>query len=195
MSLADQIHRLTNEHMTMTDGRTAKVPSLLDQLDSATVDKTGRPGGGGGSALPISDAAYSLRQDIDWAARNEQYQRTGSDIGTLAAIIRSWVSESNPEMVAYLEHVTLDWIDQIAAIINPSKPPWRPAVPCPACGIIYDREGNGPGLRVHCWGEDEGMLAPGEWTAECVHCQASWTAENMPWLARVLDLASQTTTV
>ena len=195
MSLQDHIHRLTSEHMTMTEGRAMTVPSLLEQLDAALTDKTGRTGGGGGKALLISDAAYSLRQDIDWAARNEQYQRTGSDVGTLVAIIQSWASESDAEMVNYLEHVTLDWIDQIGAIINPTKPPWRPAVPCPACGIIYDRDGNGPGMRIHCWRVDETMLPPGEWTAECVHCGAGWTAEKMSWLARVLDVASQTTSV
>lgn len=190
MTLADQIHRLTSEHMTMTDGHATKVPSLLDQLDAAMIDKTGRAGGGGSRALPISDAAYSLRQDIDFAARDEQYQRTGTDTGTLVAIIQSWAIEQDAEMVAYLEHVTMDWCDQIKEIVSPSKPPWRPAVPCPACGIIYDREGNGPGMRVHCWGEDEAMLPPGDWTAECIHCKAAWTSENMPWLARVLEVAS-----
>lgn len=190
MTLPDNIFRLTAEHLTMADGKPESVPSLLDQLDVATTDKNGRTGGGGGKSLPISDAAYSLRQDIDWAARDEQYQRTGSDVGTLVAIIQSWASEQNPEMINYLEHVTLDWVDQIGAILNPVKPPWRPAVPCPACGIIYDREGNGPGMRVHCWGEDEAMLPPGQWTAECIHCDSAWTSENMPWLARVLDVAS-----
>lgn len=189
MTLPDNLHRLTAEHMTMNDGgRAVKVPSLLDQLDASTTDKTG--GGGSGTGLPISAAAISLRQDIDFAARDEQYQRTGSDIGTLVGILQSWASEQDPEMIAYLEHVTLDWCDRIGAIISPVKPPWRPAVPCPACGIIYDRDGNGPGMRVHCWGEDEAMLPPGEWSAECIHCKAAWTAENMPWLARVLDVAS-----
>ena len=187
MSLAGNIQALTSEHLTMVDGKPETVPALLDQLDAALTDKNGRTGGGGGKALPISDAAYSLWQDINFAARNEQYQRTGTDVGTLAGIIQSWGNEGNPEMVAYLEHVTQDWVDQIKAIINPTKPPWRPAVPCPACGVIYDKDGNGPGMRVHCWGEDETMLPPGQWTAECIHCQAAWTSDNMPWLARVLD--------
>lgn len=187
MSLAGNIQALTSEHLTMVDGKPETVPALLDQLDAALTDKNGRTGGGGGKALPISDAAYSLWQDINFAARDEQYRRTGTDVGTLAGIIQSWAAEDNPEMSAYLEHVTLDWCDQIKAIINPTKPPWRPAVPCPACGTIYDKAGNGPGMRVHCWGEDETMLPPGQWTAECIHCQASWTSDTMPWLARVLD--------
>jgi hypothetical protein len=190
VTLSDNIFRLTSQHLIITDGQATKVRSLLGQLDAAMTDKTGRTGGGGSRALLISDAAYSLRQDIDWAARNEQYQRTGTDIGSLGAIIQSWNNEQDAEMIAYLEHVTLDWCDQIKAIVNPSKPPWRPAVPCPACGIIYDREGNGPGMRVHCWGEDEAMLPPGDWTAECIHCKAAWTSEKMSWLARVLEVAS-----
>lgn len=187
MSLAGNIQALTSEHLTMVDGKPEAVPALLDQLDAALTDKNGRTGGGGGKALPISDAAYSLWQDINFAARNEQYQRTGTDVGTLAGIIQSWAAETSAEMVTYLEHVTQDWCDQIKAIINPTKPPWRPAVPCPACGVIYDKDGNGPGMRVYCWGEDEAMLPPGQWTAECIHCQSAWTSDNMPWLARVLD--------
>lgn len=190
MSLAGNIQALISEHMTMIDGRPEKVPALLDQLDAALTNKNGRTSGAaGGKALPISDAAYSLWQDINWAARNEHYQRTGTDVGPLAGIIQSWAAEDNPEMIAYLEGLTQGWCDQIKAIINPTKPPWRPAVPCPSCGAIYDREGNGPGMRVHCWAEDETMLPPGQWTAECIHCKAAWTSDNMPWLARVLDVA------
>lgn len=189
MSLRDQVHRLTSEHLTMTNGRTTKVPSLLDQLDAAITAQTRAGSSSAGRGLPIGAGAISLLEDIEFAARNEQYQRTGSDIGTLVAIIQSWADEQNAEMVTYLEHVTLDWCDQIREIITPTKPPWRPAVPCPACGIIYDRDGNGPGMRIHCWAEDEAILPPGEWTAECIHCKAAWASENMPWLARVLDVA------
>lgn len=190
MSLQESIHRLTREHLTMAAGAVATVPSLLDQLDAAATSKQSRPTGSGSAALPISTAAISLRQDIDFAARDEQYQRTGTDVGKLEVIIQSWAAEQDSEMVNYLEHVVLDWCDQIEALINPTKPPFRPAVPCPACGVIYDRDGNGPGLRVHCWTEDGEMLPPGEWSAECIHCEAGWTPENMPWLARVLEVAS-----
>lgn len=195
MSLAGNIHALTSEHLTMADGKPEKVPGLLDQLDMAITAETRAGSPGGGKGLPIGSGAYALQQDIDFEIRNEQYQRTGSDVGTLVAILQSWAGEQEPEMVAYLEHVTLDWCDQIRAIINPAKPPLRPAVPCPSCGTIYDREGNGPGMRIHCWAEDESLLPPGEWTAECIHCKAAWTSENMPWLARVLHVASETTTV
>lgn len=191
MSLAGNIHQLTEQYLTMSNGKAAKMPSLLDQLDAAMTDKNGRAGaGGGGTALPISDAAYSLRQDIEWQARNEQYQRTGSDVGTLVDILKSWTREQDEQMAYYLEHVTLDWCDQITTMINPVKPPWRPAIPCPSCGVLYDRNGNGPGLRVHCWGEDEAILHPGEWTAECIHCEAKWEGENIPWLSQAIGVAS-----
>jgi len=190
MSLTGNIQALTMEHLTLVDGRPGKVPALLDQLDTAIAEgRTGKSGSSGGKALLISDTAHSLQQDIDWAARNEQYQRAGTDVGELKAIIKSWATEDDAEMVNYLEHVTLDWCDQIREIINPTKPPFRPAVPCPACGVIYDKQGNGPGLRIHCWDANEELLPPGKWTAECIHCMASWTADNMPWLARVLELA------
>lgn len=190
MSLADNIHRLTREHLTQMNGGLVSMPSLLVQLDAAVTAET-RAGshGGGGKGLPIGSGALSLLQDITRAARDEQQQRTGTGIGQVGVIIQSWVDERDTEMIAYLEHVTLDWIDQIRAIINPTKPPWRPAVPCPSCGVIYDRNGNGPGMRVHCWAEDEGLRPPGEWTAECIHCGAGWTAENISWLSRVLEVA------
>jgi hypothetical protein len=105
------------------------------------------------------------------------------------SIIQSWATEQDAAMAGYLEHITMEWCDQIRSIITPSKPPWRPAVPCPACGTIYDKQGNGPGMRVHCWAEDEAMLPPGQWSAECIHCGAAWTSENMPWLARMLEVA------
>lgn len=195
MSLQGNIQALTTEHLTMVDGKPDRVPALLDQLDAALTNKNGRTSGTGGTALPISDAAYALWQDINFAARNEQYQRTGTDVGRLNDIIQSWANEQAPDMVAYLEHLTLDWCDQIKTIINPTKPPWRPAVPCPACGLIYNKEGAGPGMRLHCWADDETMLPPGQWTAECIHCGASWTSDNMPWLARVLHVATQVTTM
>ena len=187
MSLAENIHALTSEHLTMIDGKPEKVPALLDQLDAAITAETRAGSPSGGKGLPIGTGAISLLQDITTAARDEQYQRTGSDIGTLPGILASWATEQDPAMVGYLEHLTLDWCDQIKAIINPAKPPWRPAVPCPACGTIYDKDGNGPGMRVHCWDQNEGLLPPGQWTAECIHCKAAWTSDNMPWLARVLD--------
>ena len=189
MSLRDQIHVLTSEHLTLQDGRPEKVPSLLDQLDAAISAETRSGSPGGGKGLPIGTGAISLRQDIDWAARNEQYQRTGTDIGTLVAIIQSWATEQDAAMAGYLEHITMEWCDQIRSIITPSKPPWRPAVPCPACGTIYDKQGNGPGMRVHCWAEDEAILPPGQWSAECIHCGAAWASENMAWLARMLEVA------
>lgn len=189
MTLQDNIHVLTRAHLTITDNGLVSNAGLLAQLDAAITAATRAGSPGGGKGLPIGTGALSLLQDITKAARDEQYQRTGSGMGNLGAIIQSWLEEANPEMITYLEHVTLDWCDRIRNIITPSKPPWRPAVPCPACGVIYDREGNGPGMRVHCWGDDEEILPPGRWTAECIHCGASWTSENMPWLARVLDVA------
>lgn len=190
MSLAGNIHQLTENYLTMASGKAVKMPSLLEQLDIAMTDKNGRTGGGGGVALPISDAAVSLRQDIEWQVRNEQYQRTGSDVGAIVDILKSWVHEADEQMAYYLEHITLDWCDQITAMVNPVKPPWRPAIPCPACGVLYDRNGNGPGMRVHCWGDDEDLLHPGEWTAECIHCGAKWEGENMPWLSHAIGVAS-----
>ena len=191
MSLTANIHTLTRPHLTLDpNGKPHQTPAMLDELKAAATETRAGAPGNGGRSTPISTDAIALMQDIEFQARDEQYQRTGTDVGTLVGIIQSWATEEDAEMIAYLEHVTLDWLDQITALISPVKPPWRPAVPCPACGVIYDQEGNGPGMRVHCWDDEGAIKAPGDWTAECIHCAAAWTPENMAWLARVLEVAS-----
>ena len=162
MTLQDNIHVLTREHLTMTDAGLVARPSMLDQLDAAVTAETraGSPGGGG-KGLPIGSGALSLLQDITREARIEHKHRTGTDIGKLPDIIQTWMHEPEPAMIEYLDNMTGKWLTLIREIITPTKPPWRPAVPCPSCGLIYDRDGNGPGMRVHCWAEDEGLRPPG----------------------------------
>lgn len=189
-NLTQHIHTLTRSHLSLgPDNKHHARPALLTQLEDAATEKRAGATGGGGTALPISTDAIALMQDIDWDARNEQYQRLATDKGTLTDIIQSWATEEAPDMVAYLEHVTLDWIDKINALISPVKPPWRPAVPCPACGIIYDKQGSGPGMRVHCWDANEAIMAPGDWSADCIHCGAKWAPSEMNWLSRTLEVA------
>lgn len=192
MSLAVNVNRLTREHLTTgLDGKPAKIPALLDQLDHAVTEQTTRGGAGsGGAAIPIGTGALSLRQDIDRATREHQREMNRPTDYPVAGILQSWVTIEG-EWADYLEHVTLDWCDQVAAIVNPTKPPRRLHQPCPACGVMYGGDDMRPGLQVHCWDNDGGMMAPGEWTAECIHCGAAWDNNDMAWLTRAINVASR----
>jgi hypothetical protein len=166
------------------------VPALLDQLEAAVTAET-RAGsaGAGGVSLPIGVGALSLLQDIERDARDHQNELIPSFAGTLKALIESWaVEDINGEWLAFLEHVTLDWIDQISAIIAPSKPPWRPHRPCPSCGLRYGGDERRPNLQIHCW-DDEGKLLrdpESTWWAECVHCGAAWGPSQMKWFMHAI---------
>lgn len=191
MSLRENIHRLTSDHLTTRiTGKRVIMRALLDLLDVAITEQTTRGGdGSGGAAIPVGVGAMSLRQDIERDAREHQAEMGSIEPASLTAILHSWI-ELEGEWADFLEHVTLDWCDQIEAIVLPAKPPRRIHQPCPSCGILYGGDDMKPGLQVHCWGADEGMLPPGKWTAECIHCGASWTAGDMGWLARAVGVAS-----
>lgn len=189
MTLAVNVNRLTREHLTTGhDGRPSKVPSLLDQLNTAVTVQTTRGGeGSGGAAIPVGIGALSLQQDIEREARSHQHERVGNDTGTLIGILQAWASLEG-EWRDFLEHVTHDWIDQIAAIVAPTKPPRRLHRPCPSCGVLYGGDDMKAGLLIHCWDTDGGMRQVGEWTAECIHCGAAWTNEEMTWLRKAVNV-------
>lgn len=176
-ALTQSIHELTRPHLPKGArlGDPLK-PALLDQLrEAAKPDRSGGASGGSDAPkIPIDAGAISLEQDITRAARDEHYELFGHDIGTVAALIQAFATTEGLT-ADYLARVTAEWCDQITGYLNPTKPPYRPAVPCPACGVLYDADGNGPGLRVHCWGIDEELLPNGEWSATCIHCDAGWT--------------------
>lgn len=188
-ALTQSIHELTRPHLP----KGAKLgdplkPALLDQLrDAAKPDRSGGASSGSDAPrIPIDAGAISLEQDITRAARDEHYELFGHDIGTVTALIQAF-AEAEGTTADYLARVTQEWCDQITGYLNPTKPPYRPAVPCPACGVLYDADGVGPGLRVHCWGADDEQLLPRDWRAECIHCGAEWApGEPMDYLRAAL---------
>lgn len=191
MSLQTQVHELTREHLVTTpDGQLVGNPALLDQLSDAVTAETraGSAGGNAGVSLPIGEGALALLQDIEREARRHQHELIPSFTGTLKAVIQSWTIEPiNGEWHAYLERVTLEWIDRINGIISPVKPPRKLHRPCPSCGVLYGGDDHKPGLLLYCWGEDGTMLPPGQWTAECIHCEAAWGPTELTWLTRALN--------
>ncbi|WP_138443532.1 DUF7341 domain-containing protein [Sinomonas susongensis] len=195
MSLTTNVHELTREHLVHTPaGRLETVPALLDQLDAAAGEtRAGSNGGGGdGTPSPISLDVVALQQDIEREAWANQGELIPSFKGTLKQVIQSWAVESiNGEWMAYLEHITLDWIDKIRAITEPAKPPRKLHRPCPACGVLYGGDEHKPGLLLHCWADDGALLPPGQWTAECIHCEAAWAGGELGWLSRALNTETE----
>ena len=191
MSLSDNIHRMTRPHMTRSSGGPITVPSLLDQL-AAAVHPSAAGGASGGSKIriPIDAGAMSLHQDIDREAREHHRDAFGLDkFDTLEAIIQSFNEAPSPDWSTFLEHVTLDWVDRITALLEPAKP-YRPSHACPACEQRFHGEDNAPTLAVYWRDEDGKQRHPHEWVMECGACTAQWSGKELGIIAHTIKEAA-----
>ena len=162
-------------------GKIVKQPALLTQL----TDFIGATGNSGSSEQPIpgSIKALSVHVQMQWDAKNHQYEMTGDDSGGLWAILKSWQHVTDPEWVAFLEHVTLEWIDQIKACIDPPRARRPLRQPCSACGQRwYYGEDNKRTEAVTAWVWDSlgERVAPIEnWDVQCQVCNAEWHGKEV----------------
>lgn len=195
MSLADSIHILTSEHLTRDDtGAYVKSPPLLAELRAASGSNLGAAGGGkGGGGMIVNSKAVELENRIKEDALAEHFEMTGAEYrGGFVNLIRSWAVITNPQWVDYLEHVTTDWIDGIRTVLESVKPPWRPSIPCPACGQRFYGEDREPCLAVTYWDADaEAIAPPSAWSAECGGCGAQWVGDELKWLRAASDTPSE----
>ena len=94
MSLKDNIHQLTSEHMTMADdGSFIKTPPLLAELRAACASTHGNHGGGTGQGIgmAINAKAIEVETRIREDALAEQFERTGIEYrGNLVELLKSW---------------------------------------------------------------------------------------------------------
>lgn len=191
MTLADNIHRLKNEHLSMADGRAVKVPALLDQLESACSSNLGAQGGGsGGKGLLVNTRAVDLHREIRRDALAYHFEMHGYEFrGSLRGLIGSWVAPPTEQWGTFLEHATLDWCDRIGDLLESRRPPFRPSIPCPACGQRFHGDENAPALSIEYWDhEQDKALHPHSWTAECAACGAEWRSyEEMKFLRATTD--------
>jgi len=195
MTLADNIHMLTSEHMTMTDeGEYTKAAPLLAQLRAASGSSLGAQGGGsGGGGMVISASAVKLEKEIRESALYEHFEMAGTEYrGSLVALLKTWPLINLDEWQDYLEHVTLDWLDRIREVLESKRPPWRPSMPCPACAQRFYGPERDPCLEVHYWDHDaETMAHPSQWIAKCAGCGAEWNGDNLKWLRVATDTPSE----
>lgn len=192
MSLSDHIHQLCREHLrTGPDGKLHKVPALLEELRAAvSPGNSGASGGGNGAPSPINIDAVDMVHRITKEAETEYGEMTGQLWnGSLEDLLTGIVEQvPSPEWSAYLERMTLEWIDSINAFLWPTKPRRRlTGKVCPSCGLKVHGDERNVCLSLGCW-DDNGNMAPiGGWDIECAACGAAWSGDQVAWLLRALD--------
>ena len=186
MSLKDNIHQLTNEHMTHADdGSFIKAPPLLAELKAAvTSDFAVGRGGSGGGGMIINSKADELERRIKQEALTNHFEMTGHEYrGTLVELLQAWSIAAATEWQPYLEGIAQEWIDGIRELLVSKRPPWRPSIPCPACGQRFYGPEREPCLAVHYWDDEAEVIAPPQqWTAKCDGCKAEWNGDELKWL-------------
>lgn len=189
MSLKDNIHQLTNEHMTMADdGSFHQAPPLLAELRAACGSNMGAQGGGtGGAGMIVNHKAVKLENDIKAEALANQYEMTSLEYqGGLVELLRAWSIATATEWQPYLEGITTQWVTDIRELLVSKRPPWRPSIPCPACGQRFYGPERDQCLAIHYWDDEtETVAPPQQWKANCDNCQAEWNGDELKWLRAV----------
>lgn len=186
MSLSDNIHQLVNEHMTQADdGSFVKVDALLDQLHIActTNFSVGR-GGGAGAGMMVNSTAVKLETKIKEDALFEHFEYAGTEYqGSLKELLRTWPTATAEDIIKRLDKAASKWVTEIRAILTSKRPPWRPTLDCPSCGLRFHGPDREPNLWVDYWDhEEEKMSHPSLWSAGCDGCGAEWTGDKLKWL-------------
>ena len=192
MTLNDNIHVLTRDHLTQDkNGHLRTVPALLGELRTAVTPGRNSSGGGGaeGAPIPIDPTALDMLGDIEREARKDYTEATGIVWrGGLVDLLQSYPDAPiSAEWEAYLATVTLGWVDQITAYLWPSRPRRKlVGKVCPSCGWATYGEERKTCLSLGCWDDDGNMAKIGDWDIECASCEAGWTGEQMIFLLRAL---------
>lgn len=199
MTLQDNIQVLVREHWTVADdGKLVTKPPLLAELRAAcTSDFAVGRGGSGGAGMVVNSKAVKIENELKAQALNEHFEMTGNEYrGNLVELITTWAFIQDPQWVDYIEGVTQDWITDIRAMLEAKRPPWRPSIPCPACGQRFHGPEREPCMAVYYWDNETDTIAkPGDWTANCDSCGAEWNGDNLKWLRAASDTPQETAQV
>jgi hypothetical protein len=192
MSLRDNVFQLVSEHLkTGPDNKPHKVPALLDELRAAvTPGHAGSAGGSSGPPIPINPNALDLLAEIETDARVDYLEMAGEPWpGALDGLLMHIGGmDLEPEWLAYLERVSLEWIDKITAMLWPVKPRRKlVGKVCPSCGWATYGEERKTCLSLGCWDDEGNMRAIGTWDIECASCEAGWAGDQVTFLLRALD--------
>lgn len=194
LSLASLIQQLTEPHLTTGPrGYPVTAPPLLLELQQAvTPGNNGSAGGKSGPPIPVSADTIDLEQRIRSEAAEDHYQMRGWYYrGTTRELLQSYLDDKmdapDADWSAYLEHVMLDWCDEINSIVRPSKPRRRLNTPCPSCGQKFYGEERQTCLTANCWGGDEELLHPALWHVQCEACKAEWEGETLKFFLAAIN--------
>jgi hypothetical protein len=195
MTLKDSVHQLSRPHLrTGPDNRPHKVPALLDELRAAVTPGNSMSGGGAsGAPSPINVSALDLLGEIESETRRDYYEIT--DTGwqsTLEDLLQRYAGmDLTPEWAAYLERVTLEYVDKINALLWPVKPRRKlVGKVCPSCGWATYGDERKVCLSLGCWDSEGNMRKIGDWDIECAGCEAGWAGDQVSWLLRALDTSA-----
>jgi len=192
MSLQDSVHQLCRDHLrTGPDGKAHKVPALLDELRAAvTPGRNSSGGGAAGPPIPIDPDALDLLREIEATAKRDYYEMTGVQWTKDLDRLLPWMVslDLKPEWHAYLERVSLEWIDAIQAMLWPVKPRRKlTGKTCPACSQSLYGEERKVALSLGCWDDDGNLAKIGAWDIACAGCGAEWAGDQVSWLLRALN--------
>lgn len=191
MSLTDNVHVLTRPHLTNHNGTLRHAPALLAELRGAVTPGNSLSGGGAsGEPSPINLTAVDDLTAMEKDARTDYREITGSSwAGDLESLLQHFADmRLTPEWHNYLEHLTLEWVDQITAFLWPVKPRRKlVGKVCPACTQAVYGEDRKTCLSLGCWDADGNMRKTGDWDVECSGCEAFWSGDKIGWLITALD--------
>ena len=193
MSLQDNIHVLTREHLSQDkQGNLRTIPALLAELRLAVTPGRNSSSGGGseGAPIPIDPTALDMLGLIENEARKDYAEATGAVWqGDLEALLQSYPhGQISAEWEAYLARVTLGWVDTITAYLWPVKPRRKlTGKTCPACGQSKYGEDRKVALSLGCWDMDGNLAKIGDWDIACAGCEAQWSGDQVSWLLRALN--------
>lgn len=197
MTLRGNIQELTETHLKMGPaGKPVQAPSLLSELRAAV--KPGSDGGSGGASssapIPINPDAVDLLREISEGAATDLWEMRGFAISkpcSIEQVIRGLDPAIDFDWHAYLERVTLEWVDAINGMLRPTKPRRKLGVECPSCGQRFHGVERAVCLTADCWGPNEEILHPAAWHVQCEGCGAEWVGDDLKWLIAALNTPSR----
>ena len=179
--LSDAVRAVVDPVPLWTDGVCRWEPAVYDRLRASL---RGQPAGSSrtmpGSRLPCRSAILSLLVEIDSAVAGWESgeKNTVERLRTVAAADRA------PDAVAEIDSYTQrieSWATRAAELLG-DRAGVDLRYPCPQCGRKFYYRRNGSGEHVRTW-----TLQVSELGALCRACDATWTVEQFPFLARLLD--------
>lgn len=191
MTLRSLAQELTESHLKMRDGQVVKRPSALNELRAAISHSTS--GGGessGGKPLPLDGTALSMLMNIERMAGEDHLNRYGEQyFGTIEGLLTKIGKDDHEgEWRHWFNKIFQQWIDEIEALIRPTKVRRLDGTPCPACGQSMHGTERETNLIINCYQPGTKDLRKiQDWTMECRGCSAKWEGEGMKFIVAILN--------